>query len=298
MELQASNWFMHAAEEKALELQKEQKSLNLAKQRFEDEHFDTLICSLQQHTRLQELILTKSLITAPQIDQLKLLSSSNKGLRIVDSEGNAFGPAYMNWHGYYLSKNSSNLSTMKEIVSRALDFIVQDKGSLPEFALDFGASVGSDTIPLVQAGCQKVWSLDCDAEALEMLKKNVPSEFSHCVTCIQQPFKDLQITAEVDLLIACYSLPYRAPADFPACWQKCIDILKVGGYFAGHFFGPPSHQQPDIAMTYHREGEVQELFAKNFDIRWFKKEVEGSDFKIYGGSEVPWSDLYHVVARK
>lgn len=298
MERHSSYQLMQQKEEKALDLTEEQKCLNLARHRFEDERFDTLIYALKQQTRLQELILTKSLITAPQIDRLKLLSSTNKGLRIVDSEGHAFGPAYMNWHGYNLSKNSSDLSTMKELVARALDFIEQDRGSLPEFALDFGASVGSDTIPLVQAGCRKVWSLDSDAEALEMLKKNVPPEFSACVTCIQLPFKELQIKAEVDLLIACHSLPYRAPADFPACWQKCIDVLKVGGYFAGHFFGPPSHRQPDIAMTYHREVEVQELFAKDFDIRWFKKEAEGSNFKIYGGSDVPWSELYHVVAQK
>lgn len=179
-----------------------------------------------------------------------------------------------------------------------MKYFEMDYGQLPKSVLDFGCGVGQDTIPLAKLGCANILAIDADEEALELLKSRLPVELESHVSLINSPFLETEIKEPVDVFIAGYTWPYRRPLDFAACWKKSISSVKVGGYIAGQFFGPFSNREPDLCMTYHTEEQIRDLLKDNFEIVSFKKEPEGSDFKIFGGAEAPWGNLYHVVAKR
>lgn len=279
------------------------KIVNLTGHSLCESSFEALVEAIKKNAAIKELHISKSLYQPSQILELQFLASSKKGLKLIDSEGSKFGPAYTNWHDYNIEKREEFLNGMRETTSKALEYFMQDHDRLPNFSLDFGAGTGRDTIPLLQIGCPKVWAVDSDEEAMMILKENVKTiqnstDLCH-FSCHNSPFMDLQVMEPVDLLIASYTWPYRPPLLFGECWKKCIDILKIGGYIAGHFFGPISDRYPDRGMTYHTEKEVRQLLStSNFEIVWFKTDPEGSIFTLYGGNEPAWGELYHVVAKK
>jgi hypothetical protein len=249
---------------------------------------------------IKELHLSKSAITSEQLLELQVLAIDNKKMRIVDIDGEKFGAAYMNWHQYNMEKKniSPNLHDMRTTTREALEHFRQDFNRLPNFICDFGAGTGACTIPLLNQGCPKVWAIDADKEALKMLVANTLPQYHPNLTCIHSPFKDLQLQDEVELLIASFTWPYRQPKDFPSVWKKCVNLVKKEGYIAGHFFGSVSNKQKDPCITYHTEEELRELLNDNFEIKFFQKEPEGTDFKIFGGDKPAWGDLFHVVAKK
>ena len=276
------------------------QELKLSGYKFNGTTFTELVDTIEKHPKIKRLVLTKSLISELQIAQLQLLCSGKKTLKVIDSEGNKFGPAYMDWHEYNVATSQNHEKVgMRESTSHALECLQADYHTLPESVFNLGSGPGQDAITLAQAGCQKVLAIDADEEAIAILKNNLTTELSSRVTCILSLFKDVDVSNEsADLFVASFTWPYQKPSEFAACWKKTVDIVKVGGYIAGHFFGPISNKKPDVGMTFHTESELRELLSKNFEIKWFKKEPEGSDFKVYGGSGSPWGDLFHVVAKK
>lgn len=286
----------------AIQTQKGIKQLDLTGCSFETEAFKTLIDTLTEHPTIKEIIFTKALLSEVQITEVQILGSLRK-LKILDSAGTKFGAAYLNWHDYNVAKSRSYLRGMRETTSIALDHLKKDTGRLPNFVLDFGAGTGSDTIPLIALGCQKVWAVDADEEACKTLKSNlgaldtqISEQLVSRVTCILSEFIKLKVDEPVELLVSSFTWPYRPPKAFPDCWKKCVDIVPIGGYICGQFFGPPKTIDP--GMTYHQESELKEMLSKNFKVVWFKKEPEGSIVKVYGGDTPAWGDLYHVVAKK
>ncbi len=279
-----------------------QKKLNLAGRRFDQRSFSALIDSIIKHPIIKELLFSKSQLTAQQITQLQILASTKKGLRIVDSEGAKFGPAYMNWQNYNMEKSQAclrGLQAMTPTTTDALELFELEYGRKPETVMDFGCGVGQDTIPMAKMGCEQIFAIDADEEALDLLKSNLPIEAEAHVSLINSPFIEVQVDEPVELFIAGYTWPYRRPEMFDACWKKSVESVKVGGYIAGQFFGPFSNKKKlDPGMTYHTEADILELLSDNFELVSFRKESEGSDFKIFGGADAPWGDLYHIVARR
>lgn len=285
------------------------QELILSGYEIEKNTFTELVNSVEKHPKIKKLVLTKRLITAEQITQLQLLVSGKKTLKVVDSEGGKFGPAYMDWHEYNEATRHNHVQVgWREATEQALKCIDADSHTLPESVFNLGSGPGQDAVLLAQAGCLKVMACDADEEAVDILKQNLNEAerssttkgLASRVTCVLSPFKDVEVSHEsVDLFVASFTWPYQKPSDFPACWEKTVALVKVGGYIAGHFFGPISKkEEQDVGMTFHTESELKELLLKNFEIKWFKKEPEGTDFKIYGGSGAPWGDLFSVVAKK
>lgn len=279
--------------------------LDLTKRHFDHEGFNTFVQVIQEHPAIKEIHLSKSLCSDWQIFDLQKLAGSKKGLKIVDSDGGKFGSVYMDWHEYNIQKNQAYLKGMRETTIQALSNYFRDNDILPQTILDFGAGTGQDTIPLLNLMHllkidSHILAVDGDKEAIEILKSNLTPELNSHITCVTSSFKKFTITHPIDLLISSYTWPYRPPSDFPECWEKCVRNVKINGYIAGHFFGPITGEKPNPGMTYHTELEIKKLLKESgFEIKWFKKDPEGSEFEVVGGTGKPaWGDLYHLVAKK
>lgn len=280
--------------------------IDLSGRAISDEYFSALLESIVAHNTICELRVTKAMLTEWQQKQLVNLAGINtlKGLKISTTEGVNLGSIYTNWDTYNFEKQAAYLDGMHQTTKVALDSFRKEYGQLPFFVLDFGAGTGQDCINLALEGCPKIWAVDGDGSSLNILEKSyrqikeTTSKPLVDIVCITEPFIQIAVPQPVDLLVSSYTWPYRRPEDFPACWQKCVQLVKPGGYISGHFFGPKADQQPDPGLTYHNADQLKTLLAQHFEIIWLDVQPAGSDFKIYGGAEPSWGDLYLVVAKK
>lgn len=282
---------------------------------FDNAIYERLLRYLRNNPRLTHLRFTKSCLTKDQVNSmLMLVNGTLKGVKLQDECGMPFGSCYTDWHWY--NDEKKDISELRETTLEALKLFP----NLPKRVMDFGASNGQETIPLIEMGCPYVIAIDGDEEALETLanrysrlKKDTPSK----LIVYRGAFTEYKLDQPVDLFICSLTWPYRPEKDFPACWKKTKECVAVGGVIAGHFFGPPQKkksnpvgavsstakakvfEEPELVldkgMTYHTEVEVKALLAPDFEILFFKKTKK---LKIYGGKIPPWGMLYQVVARR
>lgn len=283
------------------------EKINLSGQKLTEAAFDLIINTIESAPGLRRLYVSKDHLTPEQQKRLVELTGNNqqKSLRICPSEGDLIDSIHTNWSAYAEEKRHDHITTgMRETTRKAVDFFFADFKKLPGFVVDFGAGTGNDTIPLAKMGCPLVWALDGEKKSLKILLENVvevEKSFGNLnseIICINTPFIDLEITEQADLLIASFTWPYRRPQDFPECWKKCVNTVKVGGYISGQFFGPLTDRNPDPGMTYHTEEELRLLLKDDFEIKWFHKDAEGTAMKLFGGDKPGWGDLFHVVAKR
>lgn len=281
------------------------KRINLSGHKLSQHNFENIISSIIKNPIIKELHVSKSLLTELQQKQLMELTGINelKGFRITTSEGINVGSVHTNWETYAQAKKEAYLAGMRTSTRNALEEFKKEHNRLPAFILDFGAGTGQDTISLAVENCPKIWAVDGDENSLKILQSDfqevqrIEPSISE-ILCIHAPFIHVNVPEPVELLVSSYTWPYRRPPDFPACWKKCIDIVKLGGYISGHFFGPITGEAPDPGLTYHTEEQLRDLLSVHFEIRWFRKDPENSSFKVFGGNRPAWGDLYHVVAKK
>lgn len=278
------------------------KALDFSKIKFNDKLLDLLIKAIFEHSQIKELCLSKSMFTKLQIENLQILSSKKKGLKLIDIEGGRFGEIYTDWHEYNVLKSKAHLDGMRETTKHALQYFYLEHKTVPKWILDFGAGTGQDTIPVLKLlENSYLLAVDGDEESLDILKNNLTSSTElQRLKCVTSPFMSMKLGHPMDLLIASFTWPYRPKEDFLPCWNKCVESIRKNGYIAGHFFGPISGEKPDPGMTYHTEEDIKMLLSvSGLELVWFKKEKEGSGFKIFGGTGKPaWGDLFHIVAKK
>lgn len=272
--------------------------IDLTGQSLDDSKLNSVL-EIIRNGDIKELIVTVSLLTQSQIDAFQLCAAECKGLRIISSDGQRIGNLFTNWAPYLEEKRDAHeIEGMYESTKTAFVLFQNEYHRLPEQVLDFACGTGQDSISLAKAGCQHIIAIDADDQAIAILKSNLPLHLSDRVQCINTCFKKLENSLKVDFFVCTFTLPYRPPYDFPACWKKCVDSIIAGGYFCGEFFGPKADRDPEIGMTYHTENEAKALLEKDFTILWFKTEPETSEFIVFGNTEPAWGDLYHFVARK
>lgn len=282
------------------------RKIDLSGQRLDSGTLGSMVEMIKSYPGVKELHVSKSLLSEEQQNQLIELTGINrlKGLKLITTEGEQLGSVHTNWDIYAEEKRNSYLNGMRETTRQALNCILNEYGRPPKFTLDFGAGTGVDTICLAIENCPKIWAVDGDENSLIILQESVrelqksKGPLKSEITCVNVPFITLEVPEPVELLVSSYTWPYRRPSDFPDCWIKCVDIVKVGGYIAGQFFGPLRGEAPDPGMTYHTEEELRQLLNEHFELVWFRKEPEGSDFKIFGGDKPAWGDLFHIVAKR
>lgn len=272
-----------------------QVTVNYTDRSFDETEFEQLLNDTKANG-VKRLILTKSKITLLQREALELFVSKNKGLSIVDSQGERFGNLYMNWEPYNMEKINS--FGFHETTKAAL----QRFAIPPKRVIDFGCGTGQETLALLSfEDCERIYAIDADISATKILRERIPHELSHKVISINEPFIDTFIDEKVDLLISSFTLPYRAPEDFPTCWQKVVDSISANGVLSCHLFGISHQDAPNIGMTFFvDEKHVQYWLEKDFTDIWIDVEV-GYTRKTHGQHDPDkpfYWHLFHIVATK
>lgn len=158
-------------------------------------------------------------------------------------------------------------------------------------ALDLGCGDGTETLALLHHGWQ-VWALDQHADAIARVEARVPADQRHRLTT-QCVLMEGALFPQVDLIYAGLSLPFCAPAAFPAVWQQIVAALPVGGRFAGHLFGDrDAWAGPDL--TFQTVTEARALFS-GFVIERFEEFEEDAPTALQGMKH--WH-LFEIIARK
>lgn len=259
---------------------------------FSEESFAHFLNEFKR-LKIPALILDKRSLTQEQQKKILEVVNSNekKGTKLLDIDRKPFGSVYTDYHAYNVEKANAQLE-MHETTNEALKHLSYTGNPV---IIDFGAGTGQDSVPLIKRG-YSVTAIDGDEEALNILISKLSDTERNRVSCYKLPFIEYTSEEKADLFISSFTWPYRPPYDFPACWDKTVSLVKIGGMIAGHFFGPID--EPDTAMTYHTEDQLRALLNGNFEILFLKVETKGSERKIFGGEAPAWGDLFHVVARK
>jgi len=162
---------------------------------------------------------------------------------------------------------------MKSIQPRPVLLNALEKfDSFKGFAVDLGCGGGVDTIHLINSGW-KVYAIDGTANGFANIKANIPADKLCDVLCVQADFESLTIP-DTDLVYSAYSIPFCKREAFDTFWLKIETAIRVGGRFAGHFFGEQDGWINYINdITLKTKQETISLF-KNFNIEYFDELCE------------------------
>jgi len=175
----------------------------------------------------------------------------------------------------------------------AMAFFAAEKAEATEyFAIDLGCGAGRDTFALLAQGW-RVLAIDQQPEAIERIQARVAPEQKARLQTQVVAFEDL-VLPPADLVNASFSLPFCSPPHFNTFWAKIVTSIRLGGRFAGQFFGERDDWAGTSDMTFHTLEQIQQLL-NGFDQEFFK-EVE-EDGKTAVGESKHWH-VFSIVARK
>lgn len=156
--------------------------------------------------------------------------------------------------------------------------------------IDLGCGAGRDTLEMLRRGSE-VLAIDREPEAIERLLGQVPPDQLPRLQARCARFEDCELPA-ADVVNSAFALPFCAPADFPALWQRIDEALAGGGIFCGNLFGERDDWAgPELSIF--SEDQVRQLFA-DWELLHFEViDREGSTAR---GRTKHWH-LFSVVAR-
>ena len=166
-----------------------------------------------------------------------------------------------------------------------------EHGERPGFAVDLGCGDGRDTVELVRRGW-RVLAIDSEASAIERLEARDDLADRELLTTRCARMEDAT-WPEADLVNSSFALPLCPPQRFPALWQRIIESIRVGGRFAGQFYGPHD-DWAKTGITIVTRGALDVFFAA-FDFERLDEVDE--DGETAPGKPKHWH-IFHVVARK
>ncbi len=195
------------------------------------------------------------------------------------------------WEKYYKNKI---YQPPQELVQKAIHSFKN-----PGKAIDLGCGIGNDVAFLLKNGWQ-VWAIDNQPKAIEMLKarKDIDS-FDRLVTVTAGFDDELKWSdlPSVDLLYACYALPFSQPEQFKHTWEHIKEKILPGGRFAGHFFGlnyQGFSENEKKEMTFLTKDEIYNLF-EDFTIEYFQEHEEDGES---GTGRAIHSHIFEIIAQK
>jgi trans-aconitate methyltransferase len=124
-------------------------------------------------------------------------------------------------------------------------------------AIDLGCGAGVDVLALLARGWS-VTAIDKDPAALDLLRIQVPARSAARTRIVCAAYAEA-ILSRADLIHAGYSLPFCAPAEFPALWAGIRDALLPGGVFAGQLLGVRDSWACSADMSSQAPEQVSEL---------------------------------------
>jgi tellurite methyltransferase len=124
-------------------------------------------------------------------------------------------------------------------------------------AIDLGCGAGVDVLALLARGWS-VTAIDSDPAALDLLRARVPAGSAARSRIVCAAYAEA-VLSRADLIHAGYSLPFCAPAEFPAVWAGIRAALLPGGVFAGQLLGVRDSWAGSVGMSFQDPGRVGEL---------------------------------------
>ncbi|MBA3958692.1 MAG: class I SAM-dependent methyltransferase [Parachlamydiaceae bacterium] len=194
------------------------------------------------------------------------------------------------WSDYY--QNTRHFTRQEKTLSLALTFF-KDENKTVGRAADLGAGTGRDTLFLLNKGWH-VLALDETTMAIDIIRKRTPSNLLKNLTTTTQPFSEMSLPKNLDLINASNSLPFCHPNDFPACWNGIVNSLAPSGRFCGQFFGTEDDWADNPNLTCLSLNDVLNLFQDDFEIEYFDEEKE---FDLRNDGSLKHWHIYHIVAR-
>jgi SAM-dependent methyltransferase len=193
------------------------------------------------------------------------------------------------WTRYYEATGEEPRATLLEALRR-----FEEEEPRERFAVDLGCGTGRDTIELLRRGW-RVLALDGTDEAIERLLARddlSPDDRRRLETGVSR-FEDAEWPA-ADLVNSSFALPFCAPGEFPAVWERVERSLRGGGRFSGQLFGDRDGWSGEDDMTFHSRAEVDALLSR-FEVELLEEVEEDGETAV--GDEKHWH-LFHVVARR
>jgi SAM-dependent methyltransferase len=159
-------------------------------------------------------------------------------------------------------------------------------------AVDLGCGDGRDTVELLRRNW-RVLAVDGEPEAIARLRERSDINRLYLETRVQ-PFEDLVLPPDVDLINASFCLPFCAPQHFIEMWEEIVAALRLGGRFCGHLFGDRDSWAAYGDICHHSREQVEALLSP-FEIE--RLEEEDHPGRTALGEEKQWH-LFNIVARK
>lgn len=198
--------------------------------------------------------------------------------------------AIENWSAYYALTASHPPHTT---LITTLKLIKENQASVIELlAVDLGCGSGPDTLELLRRGWSVI-AIDQSVEALNWIRESTsPSEQAR-LTLQEASFERVELP-QCYLLNASFSIPFCSEAVFNQLWLKITKAIQVGGYFAGHFFGPKDDYAGQAQVNTHSRADIEEIFAC-FRLKMLDERDERGP--MIGGGHKHWH-VFSVVAQK
>lgn len=184
--------------------------------------------------------------------------------------GSSFSRASgISWEEYYEAIEGRAL---RPLFLEAVAFLPSsDANDRARIAIDLGCGDGSETRALLARGWTVV-AVDSAPEAIARLRASLAPESAARLTTLVGRFHEVELPA-ADFVYAGLSLPFSAPDEFADVWRAVTKALRVGGFFAGHFFGPHDSWASTRDVTFQTREALEALFA-GFDVHLLREQDE------------------------
>ncbi len=194
----------------------------------------------------------------------------------------------LDWPAYY---DAVEGKPARDTLLRALE------GFGPGLALDVGSGSGRDAHEMLRRGWTVV-AMDGCGEASRLVEEGAqPADRARLRTRVAR-LEDADLIeiagGRVDLVNACFVLPFGRAEVFPAVWAGVMRVVRRGGKFAGQLFGDRDCGAGTEGRTYHQRREVEALLD-GWVVEHFKEaEKDGND--PFGNPK--HFHVFHLVLRR
>ncbi len=195
-----------------------------------------------------------------------------------------------NWLAYY---DQTRDRPPHDTLQRALAaFEAESEG--PRRAIDLGAGVGRDSLPLLQAGWQVLATDKTEAALIELRQRAAALGVEERLTARHEDFEALGPLGTAELVNAGFSLPFCPPEAFESLWKTVRAAILPGGRFSGHLLGPRDDWSKQSGVTILAKDQAEALF-EGFTIEHLREEED--EGKTAQGKPKRWH-IFHLVARR
>ncbi len=159
------------------------------------------------------------------------------------------------------------------------------------FAIDLGCGGGRDTEELLRRGF-RVRAIDPEPEAIAALAAREDLPNRHLLEPVCARMEEAE-WPPCDIVNSSFALPLVPPDKFPALWKRIVELLREGGRFAGHLYGPRDEwANPGITIV--SRDELNALLA-GLDIEMLEEIERVAET---GKGRMKRWHLYNIVVRK